>query len=162
MCYFVYIVVTRGAIAVRRKSCLICIDFHPCIAGAISRYCMCCSEGKREIERFLGSLVARGYTHFVLYIEKPSDVWIAELVRDMKIASREDLIYSIGVWQYEEDPCNWMEELPFDWDAITKSAFQVFSRSKDWYDTRYRVERLYVSIGEKWYDGCDRSIAGMV
>jgi len=87
---FVYIVVTRGAIAVRRKACLICVDFHPCIAGAISRYCMCCSEGKREIERFIGSLVARGYTHFVLYIEKPSDVWIAELVRGMKIASRED------------------------------------------------------------------------
>jgi len=147
---------------VRRKACLICVDFHPCIAGAISRYCTRCSEGKREIERFLQSLVERGYRHVVLYIEKPSDVWIAELLCDYQMNREPDLIYSIGVWQYEEDPCDWLEELPFDWNTIVKHAYRVFPRSKDWYDTRYRVERLYVSAGEKWYDGCDRSFAGLV
>ena len=146
----------------RRKACMIYVDFHPRIAGVISRYCSRNSEGKHEIERFFRSLSARGYRHFVLHIEKPSDVWVAELLHDFQAACGLDLVYSIGIWQYEEDPCDWMEELPFDWNAIARDAYRVFWRSKDWYDPIYRVERLYVSVGEKWYDGCDRSIAGLV
>ncbi len=141
----------------RRRACMIYVDFHPRIAGAISRYCSHCSEGKHAIERFFCSLTQHGYRHLILMIEQPSDVWIAELLCYFQMTCPYDLIYSIGVWQYEEDPCNWMEELPFDWGTIVKHAHRVFRRRKDWYDARYHVERLYVSVGEKWYDGCDRS-----
>ena len=35
----VYMVVTRGASAMRRRACLVFVDFHPCIAGVISCDC---------------------------------------------------------------------------------------------------------------------------
>jgi hypothetical protein len=119
---------------------------------------MRCSDGKQEILRFFEALVARGYRHFVLYIEQPSDVWVAELVLRFQEASIAELVYSIGIWQYEQDPCEWIEELPFDWEAITSNAHRLFWRSKDWYDNGYRVERLYVSVAEKWYDAYDRCL----
>lgn len=142
----------------KRKACIVRVDFHPRIACAISGYCMRCSEGKREILCFLKSLVARGYRHFVLYIEQPSDVWVAELVLRFQEASIAELVYSIGIWQYEQDPCDWIEELPFDWEAITSNAHRLFWRNMNWYDSAYRVERLYVSVGEKWYDAYDRCL----
>jgi len=138
---------------------MIRVDFHPRIASAITRYCKRRSEGKQEILEFLYSLTARGYRHFILYIEQPSDVWIAQMLCSFQMSSNFDLIYSIGIWRYDEDPCEWIEDLPFDRGMITKNASCVFLRSKDWYDARYRVERLYVSVGEKWYDACDRFTA---
>ncbi|HAX39889.1 MAG TPA: hypothetical protein DCY10_03260, partial [Clostridiales bacterium] len=86
----------------KRKACIVRVDFHPRIACAISGYCMRCSDGKQEILRFFEALVARGYRHFVLYIEQPSDVWVAELVLRFQEASIAELVYSIGIWQYEQ------------------------------------------------------------
>lgn len=146
---------------VRRKACMIRVDFHPRIANAISRCSRQLCDEKREIQRFLASLIARGYRHFILYIEQPSDVWIAEILCNFQMTSNFDLIYSIGIWQYDEDPCEWIEALPFDWATILRSAHRVFLRSKDWYDTRYRAERLYVSGGEKWYDASDRCFSAI-
>lgn len=143
----------------RRKACMIRVDFHPCIANTISRYCMRCSEGKLEIIQFLQKLVENGYRHFILLVEQPSDVWIAELICYFQKSCALDLIYSIGIWQYEEDSCEWIEDLPFDWKTIAKNAYHVFPRRKDWYDPHYHMERLYVSVGEKWYDACDRFAA---
>jgi RNA polymerase sigma factor (sigma-70 family) len=143
---------------VNRKACVIRVDFHPSIACAISSYSVRCSDGKQEILRFLESLVVRGYRHFILYIEQPSDVWVADLFLCFQKASEEALVYSIGTWRYDQDPCEWIEELPFDWESITRNAHHMFWRSKDWYDNGYRAERLYVSVGEKWYDTCDRCL----
>lgn len=140
----------------KRRACMIRVDFHPRIANSISGYCMRCSAGKQEILRFLESLVARGYRHFILHIEQPSDVWVADLLSRFQKTSKEVLVYSIGIWQYDQDPCEWIEELPFDWEAITSNAHRLFWRNKDWYDNGYRVERLYISVGEKWYDAHDR------
>ena len=64
--------------------------------------------------------------------------------------------YTIGVWRYDEADSNWIEALPFDWDAITKRADCVKTRSQNWYEERCYTERLYVSDSEKWYDASDR------
>lgn len=135
---------------------MILVDFHPQIANRITQYCAHCGNGKREIQRFIASLVSRGYRHFIVHIEQPSDVWIADMLCYYRMNGIEDMVYSIGIWQYETDPCEWIEQLPFDWKTITKNAHRVFWRNQNWYDSHYRAERLYVSIGEKWYDACDR------
>lgn len=133
----------------RRKACLVWVDFHPQLSGDLLHYCMREGDGKRLILLFLNRLVKRGYRHFILYIERPSDIWIAEMIYYFSLSCQEvDLKYSIGIWQYENNPCNWIEQLPFDWESIVNNAYRVFLRSDCWYDKYYRMEQLYIPIRE--------------
>ena len=127
------------------------VDLHPLLAKTLPRYCRQEGEGKQQILRFINCLVERGYRHFILYIERPSDVWIAEVIAYYALSKRDSGIrYTIGVWRYDERPCDWIESLPFDWDFIVKNAYRVFLRSDYWYDKSYRMERIYIPIREEW------------
>lgn len=142
----------------RRSVCKLQIDFHPSIANDIVRWSRRNSAQKQRVMQFVQRLVLCGYRHFILPIEQPSDVWVAQLLCAYRIATKQTVRYSLGIWRYGEDDCNWIETLPFDWDAITRNAQRVFLRSKDWYDARCKTERLYVSACEKWYDASDRCL----
>jgi len=141
---------------VKRSACKIFVDFHPSIANDIVRLSRQDFPQKQRILRFFESLAARGYRHLILPIEQPSDVWVAQLLCSFQAVTGASFRYSLGVWQYAEDCCDWIEDLPFDWETITRNAHRVFLRSKDWYDERCYTERLYVSDCEKWYDASDR------
>lgn len=143
----------------RRKACIIRVEFHPRIAGDLERLFKSDSAEKQAIVRFFQTLLKRRYRHLILHMEEPSDCWIAQMLYSFSIACDNAFVYSIGIWKYDATPCNWIEEQPIDWETVTNHAHRVFWRSEDWYDGRYRVERLYVSPGEKWYDTRDRCSA---
>lgn len=140
----------------KRRACEVRIEFHPLIGNDISRLCKRDSAEKRKILRFFQSLIAHGYRHLILYIEQPADLWVAQLLSAYHAKAETPFRYSIGVWQYEVNPCEWMEFSPCDWDTVLKNAHRVFWRKQEWYEGRYCAERCYVSPGEKWYDACDR------
>ncbi|MBA4348008.1 MAG: hypothetical protein C0413_04060 [Clostridiales bacterium] len=140
----------------KRTACRIQIDFHPVIANDIVHWSRHDSAQKQQVLRFFRSLVLCGYRHLILSIEQPSDVWVAQVLCSFQLAQNYVFHYSIGVWRYDENASNWIETLPYDWDAIAKNAYRVFLRSNEWYDERCYTERLYVSANEKWYDATDR------
>ena len=134
----------------RQRACILRVDFHPLLIKTLPHYCRQEGEGKQQILRFINHLVKRGYRHFILSIEQPSDVWIAEVVAYYALSNRDGGIrYTIGLWRYDERPCDWIESLPFDWDFIVKNAYRVFLRSDNWYDKSYRMERIYIPIRDK-------------
>jgi RNA polymerase sigma-70 factor (ECF subfamily) len=141
---------------VKRSVCRIQIDFHPSIANDIVHWSRRDSAQKQQVLRFIQTLVFCGYRHLILAIEQPSDVWVAQMLCSCQAALNDVFSYTIGVWRYDEADSNWIEALPFDWDAITKRANCVKIRSQNWYEERCYTERLYVSDSEKWYDASDR------
>ncbi len=100
---------------------------------------------KRAVVDFILGLYARGYRHFVIYIKKPTDLWIAEIVYFASLSNAYlDLSYSIGLWIDMECAYPWMDRIEIFSTEVMKHDKRVFWRSKRWYDNYYRLERLYV------------------
>ena len=129
----------------RVKTCLLRVDFHPLLQADSLRYRSNCGYVKRTVVDFILSLYARGYRHFVIYINKPSDLWIAEIVYFMSLSlQKQDMTYSIGLWIDREFAYPWMNQTDIFSTEVMKHAKRVIWRSKKWYDNYYRLERLYV------------------
>lgn len=143
----------------KKRACLLRVEFHPQIATSFPDFCRRDSAAKRQIIHRIELLAASGCRHLIFHIEGPTDLWVAQLLYTCCIASGGAFRYSIGIWQYEVDPCDWLDESSFDLESVLSHAHRVFYRKADWFEGRYCVERIYVSTGEKWYDACDRCIS---
>jgi RNA polymerase sigma-70 factor (ECF subfamily) len=132
------------------------VEFHPQIVNDFPNFCRRDSAQKQYILRYFQSLSARGFRHVLLNIEQPCDLWVAQLLLSAKTTCGDAFHYTIGLWQYEANPCDWIETTPCDWESILKNAHRVIYRKFDWHEGRYCAQRLYVSLDEKWYDACDR------
>ena len=129
----------------RTKTCLLRIDFHPLLQADSLRYRNSNGYVKKTVLDFLLGLYARGYRHFVIYISKPSDLWIAEMVYFLSLSSENsELNYSIGLWIDIECSYPWMDQTGIFSEEVMKHAIRVFWRSNKWYDSYYRLERLYI------------------
>ena len=140
----------------KKTACLILVDFHPRIFSNPYGFLQRDSAGKQIVLCFIEALLAHGYRHFIVDIEKPSDIWVLQLLRGYQQAKNVIFRYSVGIRAYEEANCDWIEETICDWDDLILHAHRVFYCKHGWYEGRYRTERLYVSASEKWYDACDR------
>ena len=143
----------------KKRACLISIDFHPLLLQNQSLFCGRDSAGKQKVLRFFDALLARGYRHLIIDVEKPSDIWALQLLCDYQSATCKPFRYSVGILAYDEAQCDWIEETACDWKTILKHANRVYCRRREWYEGRYCTERLYVSASEKWYDACDRCVS---
>ena len=135
---------------------MVLIDVHPLLRNDLDALYKRDVAAKQVVLRFFRSLLDRGYRHFIVDLEQPSDLWVLHLLSGYQISTRNAFSYSVGIRQYEEDACDWIETSPCDWNGILRRAKRVLTRRREWYEGRYCVERLYVSTGEKWYDACDR------
>lgn len=132
---------------VRAKTCLLRIDFHPLLQADSLRYRNSNGYVKKAVLDFILGLYARGYRHFVIYISKPSDLWIAEMVYFLSLSNTDPgLSYSIGLWLDIECNYAWMDQSEIINTEVMEHAKRVFWRSKRWYDNYYRLERLYVEL----------------
>ncbi len=129
----------------RVKTCLLRVDFHPLLQADSLRYRNNAGYVKQTVLDFVSDLYARGYRHFVIYINKPADLWVAEMVYFFKVSDINlELSYSIGLWVDMECAYPWMDQTEIFTTEVMKHAKRVFWRSKKWYDNYYRLERLYV------------------
>ncbi|MEN6563553.1 MAG: hypothetical protein ABFD11_08410 [Christensenella sp.] len=132
---------------VRAKTCLLRIDFHPLLQADSLRYRNSDGYVKKTVLDFILGLYARGYRHFVIYINKPSDLWIAEMVYFLSLSNTDlGLCYSIGLWLDTECNYVWMDRSEIFIKEVIEHAKRVFWRSKKWYDNYYRLERLYIEL----------------
>ena len=99
---------------------------------------------KLKVIDFIENLIADGYRHFIIYIEKPTDLWVAELLLFLIPTYRPlDIVYSIGLW-IDEDGMEyaWLEEIYLIDQEIMKCARRIIWRRDEWYDVNYGVKRL--------------------
>lgn len=142
----------------KKTACMILVDFHPQISSNARDLLRRDTAGKQAVLRFFNALLAEGYRHFIVDIDKPSDIWVLQLLRGYQQAKDGIFAYSVGIRAYEEANCDWIEEADCDWGDLISQAQRVFCRRHAWYEGRYRTERLYISASEKWYDACDRCV----
>lgn len=129
----------------RHKACVVWADFHPELQNNILQFRSSNGYVKKQIMRFIFGLLDEGYRHFIIFVERPSDLWIAEIIYFLKISYRNvGIIYSIGLWAYEEDSSLWLNDSPFFYQEILEKAYKVFWRKKKWYDNNYRFKRIYI------------------
>lgn len=129
----------------RVTTCLLRIDFHPLLQADTLRYRSSGGYVKKTVLNFMKSLYAQGYRHFVIYINKPSDLWIAEMVYFLSLSNTDPgLSYSIGLWLDTECNYVWMDRSEIFNKEVIEHAKRVFWRSKRWYDNYYKLERLYI------------------
>ena len=127
------------------KTCLLRVDFHPLLQADSLRYRNSNGYVKQTVLGFVLGLYDRGYHHFVIYINKPADLWIAEMVYFLTLSNDNiALSYSIGLWIDPEHAYPWMDQTEIFTSEVMKHAKRVFWRSKKWYDNYYSLERLYV------------------
>lgn len=137
----------------RVKTCLLRVDFHPLLQANTLRHRNSGGYVKKVVVDFILCRYAQGYRHFIIYIDKPSDLWIAEMVYFVSLSNLYlDLSYSIGLWIDTECAYPWMDRTELFSKEVMKHAKRVFWRSKKWYDNYYRLERLYVEPISKMYD----------
>ena len=129
----------------RAKTCLLRIDFHPLLQADSLRYRNSNGYVKKTVLDFILGLYVRGYRHFIIYINKPSDLWIAEMVYFLSFSNTDiELSYSIGLWLDTECNYVWMDRSEIFTKEVMEHAKRVFWRSIKWYDNYYKLERLYV------------------
>lgn len=129
----------------RHKACVVWVDFHPQLRNNIRQFRSSNNYVKKQITQFIFDLLDDGYRHFIIFIECPSDLWVAEIIYFLKLSSRNaGIIYSIGLWSYDEDPSLWLLDSPFFYREILENANKVFWRKKKWYDNNYRLKRIYI------------------
>lgn len=135
---------------VKAKTCLLRIDFHPLLQADSLRYRNSNGYVKKTVLDFVLGLYVRGYRHFVIYINKPSDLWIAEMVYFLSLSNTDfGLSYSIGLWLDTECSYAWMEHSEIFTKEVMEHAKHVFWRSIKWYDNYYKLERLYIEPARK-------------
>lgn len=92
------------------KDVLLRIDFHPLLQADSLRYRNNFGHVKRTVLNFILSLYVREYRHFDIYINKLSDLWVAEMVYFLSLSNINlDLSYSIGLWVDIEYAYSWMD-----------------------------------------------------
>lgn len=134
----------------RAKTCLLRIDFHPLLQADSLRYRNSNGYVKKTVLDFILGLYVRGYRHFIIYINKPSDLWIAEMVYFLSFSNTDiELSYSIGLWLDTECNYVWMDRSEIFTKEVMEHAKRVFWRSIKWYDNYYKLERLYIEPARK-------------
>ena len=128
----------------RQKACRLRIDFCWQVQMNLQQYRSNHTFAKLKVIDFIENLVAAGYRHFIIYIEKPTDLWVAELLLFLIPTYKPlDIVYSIGLW-VDEDGMEyaWLEEICLVDQEIMKCARRIIRRRDESYDVNYRVKRL--------------------
>lgn len=64
----------------RQRACRIQVDFDQPIQSNIHQYRSNKSHAKTMVLDFIAVLIDEGYRHFIIYIDLPTDLWIAEIL----------------------------------------------------------------------------------
>lgn len=129
-----------------RKACVVWVDFHPMLKDNVLQFRSSNGTVKKQVMRFLFRLYSEGYRHFIVYIEKHSDLWIAEIIYFFKLSCKDgEIVYSIGIWEEDESTYPWLQNTDIFYQEIFDNALRVFWRKENWYDNNYRFERTYIT-----------------
>jgi hypothetical protein len=129
-----------------KKTCNLRIEFHPSHQKNIAQLRSSNGRIKRRTMHFILELYNEGYRHFVIYLLKPSDLWVAEIIYFLSISYREsELCYSIGLWLDDEDSYQWLNTTEMFRREVFQNARHVFLRSEKWYDNYCQLKYLYVN-----------------
>lgn len=108
----------------RVKTCLLRIDFHPLLQADTLHYRSSGGYVKKTVLNFIKSLYAQGYRHFVIYINKPSDVFKTQKnergykleIKVTKIQIGTSLIAQKGNENAGEYVPTWYVDYEYRWD----------------------------------------------
>ena len=128
----------------RLKACRLRVDFCWQVQMNLQQYRSNHTSVKLKVIGFIEKLISDGYRHFIIYIEKPTDLWVAELLLFLIPAYKHlDIVYSIGLW-IDEDGMEyaWLEEACLVDQEIMRRARRIIWRRDEWYDVNYGLKRL--------------------
>jgi hypothetical protein len=139
--------VCGGNKKVRQKACRIQVEFDEHIHENIRQHRSNKSYAKTIVLNFIDTLIGEGYRHFIIYINWPTDLWIAELLFFMIPSYKPlNIAYTLGLW-IDEDGMHyaWMENSAcFAWEVL-QAAKKIIWRQEEWYDLEYTLKYLKIT-----------------
>lgn len=128
----------------RRKACRIQVDFDSQVQCNLNYFRTSKNSIKAEVLAFLDRLIYDGYRHFIIYIETPTDFWVAELLYFLMPYWKDiGVVYSLGFWNDDAGlDYAWLDQSRFFHYEVINSAYRIIWRQGDWLDMQFTLKRL--------------------
>ena len=96
---------------------------------------------------FICALIDEGYRHFVIFIEDPTDLWIAELLYFLIPSYKPlDITYALGLWTDEASMnYDWLENSACLVKEVLQAAKKIIWRQEGWYEPEYALNSLTIT-----------------
>lgn len=129
------------------RTCRIQVEFDRYIHKNIRQYRSSKSYAKTLVINFFGVLIDEGYRHFVLYIDYPGDLWVAEILYFLIPSYKPlNITYSLGLWT--EENCThytWMEYSGCLVREVLQTSKKIIWRQDGWYEPEYDLKILRIT-----------------
>ena len=131
----------------RSRTCRIQVEFDRYIHKDIRQYRANRSYAKAVVINFFDVLIDEGYRQFVIYIDYPTDLWIAELLYFLIPSYKPlDITYTLGLWTDEaEMNYDWMENAVCFAKEVLQAAKKIVWRQEGWYEPEYTLKSLTIT-----------------
>jgi hypothetical protein len=123
------------------------VEFDRNISTNIRQYRANRSYVKTMVLNFYGVLIDDGYRHFVIYIEYPTDLWVAELLYFLIPSYKPlNITYTLGLWTDEAGMnYDWMENSACFAKEVLQAAKKIVWRQEGWYEPEYTLKYLKIT-----------------